>query len=288
MNAPVELSVIIVNYNTVDLLRRCLGSLYAQEGPSLEVFVVDNASTDQSVGMIRRDFPRVALMANSDNVGFARANNQALKACRGRYVYFLNPDTEVARGALEIMVSHMESHPRVGLAGTALVYPDGTRQSSVEKRYPGQRYAGEELDHLDGDIAWVMGASMITRRHIMAQMSGFDEKFFLYGEDLDLCLTIRKAGWSIGFIPEARVIHWGGQSERNHLPKDVFHKKLLAELIFYEKHYTAHTVRAIKRARLMQALWRIITLNLALPLSRDRKACRMKLDKYWLTWREMI
>jgi len=277
-----DLSVIIVNYNTAELLERCLTSLASQSDIIYEVIVVDNASQDNSQDMVRTRFPRIRLIANKRNLGFSRANNEALKSCTGQYVYFLNPDTEVRPGALRAMTEFMESHKDIGLAGTRIINPDGSDQSSVEKHYPGERHAKQELKGLTGDIAWVLGASMIGRRSIIENLGGFDEQFFLYGEDQDLCLGARKAGWAIGLIPDAVVVHWGGQSERNNLPVEVWKKKFKAETVFFEKHYPKKAVVAIQRANLIQALWRILTLRITLPFCSDKQVSRNKLDKYRL------
>lgn len=278
-----DLSVIIVNYNTVDLLVRCLDSVASQSNVNSEVIVVDNASRDNSIEEISKNYPWVKLIASRQNLGFAGANNKALNACKGKYIYYLNPDTEVRPGAFKCMIEYMDSHPEVGLAGTRLVNPDGSFQSSVEKRYPGERHAKRELEELKGDIAWVMGASMIVRRDIIEALKGFDESFFLYGEDMDLCLRVRKAGSLIGYIQKAVVVHWGGQSERNSLPVEVWEKKFEAEFIFYKKHYTKRAIQAIKRANLIQAYWRIITLSITIPFSGNKKNSINKLEKYKLS-----
>ena len=277
-----DLSVMIVNYNTAAFLKRCLNSLSSQGDFNLKVVVIDNASDDNSRELVRNEFPWVELVANKQNLGFARANNQALRSCKSKYVYFLNPDTEVQQGALVAMMRFMDSHPEVGLAGNRIINPDGSPQSSVETRYPGQKHAREELKGLEGGIAWVLGASMIARAGLIEDLGGFDERFALYGEEQDLCLRIRKAGWAIGHIPDAVVIHWGGQSERNNLPAEIWKKKFEAELVFYKKHYTKRTIRAINRANLAQALWRLVTLTLFLPFSTDRESSLKKLEKYRL------
>jgi GT2 family glycosyltransferase len=277
-----DLSVMIVNYNTAAFLKRCLNSLSSQGDINLKVIVIDNASDDNSQELVRNEFPWVELVANKQNLGFSRANNQALRSCKSKYVYFLNPDTEVQHGALVAMTRFMDSHPEVGLAGNRIINPDGSPQSSVETRYPGQKHAREELKGLEGGIAWVLGASMIARARLIEDLGGFDERFALYGEEQDLCLRIRKAGWAIGHIPDAVVIHWGGQSERNNLPAEIWKKKFEAELVFYKKHYTKRTIRAINRANLAQALWRLVTLTLSLPFSTDRESSLKKLEKYRL------
>lgn len=277
-----DISTIIVNYNTAGLLAGCLNSVRHWTGLRSEVIVVDNASQDDSAATVASDFPWVRLIVNERNAGFARANNQALKVSSGEYVYFLNPDTVVQPGAFEAMLSFMASHPDVGLAGTRILNPDGSVQSSVEREYPGQGHAQKDLRALAGDIAWVLGASMIARRVLMEDLGGFDEGFFLYGEEQDLCLRIRKAGWKIGFIPEAVVVHWGGQSERNTPTTDLWKKKFAAELLFYRKHYSERSVLRIHRANVVQALWRIFSLRLTLPLCADKKTASDKLAKYRL------
>jgi N-acetylglucosaminyl-diphospho-decaprenol L-rhamnosyltransferase len=176
----------------------------------------------------------------------------------------------------------MASHTDVGLAGTRILNPDGSVQPSVERRYPGERRAQKDLRGLPGDIAWVLGASMIARRAIIEELGGFDEGFFLYGEEQDLCLRIRKKGWKIGFIPDAAVVHWGGQSERTTSAPDLWRKKYAAESLFYRKHYSRRSILRIQRANVAQALWRICSLRLTLPFSADKQVCRNKLAKYRL------
>lgn len=279
-NSPYDVSIIIVNYNTADFLPRCLKSVTAQSNVNHEVMVVDNASQDDSCDIVKNTFPWVNLIANKVNLGFARANNQALKRCTGKYVYFLNPDTEVRQGALKNMIGFMDTHPEIGLAGTRLLNPDGSPHSSFERRYPGQRYAKKDLSGFEGDIAWVMGSSMIARRHIINSLGGFDERYFLYGEDLDLCLCIRKAGWMIGHIPDAVVVHWEGQSERENTSREVWNKKVKAETIFFRKHYSEKAFRAIKWENLCRAYYRLFTLKLMMSFTTDRAAAHAKLEKY--------
>jgi N-acetylglucosaminyl-diphospho-decaprenol L-rhamnosyltransferase len=235
--------------------------------------------------MVRSRFPEAFLIANAENMGFAKANNQALAVSKGRYLYFLNPDAEVQKGAVAAMISHMEVHPDVGLAGTRLINPDGSAQPSVESRYPGHKHAKKEMAGLKGDIAWVLGASMIARRMAIVNAGGFNEDFFLYGEEQDLCLRLRRAGWAIGYISDAVVMHWGGKSERDHLPADVWEKKFRAEQTFYRSHYSSSAVRRICMENLIQAMWRIVSLRLTLPFYTDKTLLHHKLDKYRVAFR---
>ena len=280
---PPSISVIIVNYNTADHLERCLPSILAQKGTSFEILIVDNASQDDSVDLVNSRFPSVKLFASPQNLGFAKANNLALREAKGNYIYFLNPDTELQTDdTLTAMLQFMETHPKVGMAGTAIFYPDMTPQSSVEYRYPGQRHTHGEITKLPGTIAWLLGASLIGRVPLLKEIGGFSEEYFLYGEDIDLSLSIRKRGWQLGYIPEAKIIHWEGQSERQSKQIEVLRKKFAAEMIFYRRHYSPPTIRAIKRANRLQAIWRIATLTPLLAFSRNKPKTQAKLARYKL------
>jgi len=274
------LSIIIVSYNTLDLIGDCLTSVFEASNITREVFVVDNASTDGSSDFINDNFPSVHLLANTKNVGFAAANNQVLQQCKGKYIFFLNPDTTVLSNAFSEAISFMDAHPRFGLAGTKIINSDGTLQRSVSYKYPGQKYAANTLSNLPGNIACVLGASMIGRSEIIKKIGGFDEDFFLYGEDQDLCLKIRKLGYEIGYTDSAVVIHLGGQSEKTSSSSEIWGKKVRAEYIFYRKHYLPKTIKRISRTNILKAWWRIMTLKLFLPFIKEKTKTNEKLGKY--------
>ncbi len=206
-----DLSIIIISYNTADLIGMCIKSIGSSQGCNYEIIVVDNASTDKNLQLIKENYPSVHLIENRENRGFGAANNQAIKLCKSRYILFLNPDTEIKSDTLTNMVTYMDNNPAIGLAGARIVNPDGSLQESISYRYPGQKYTRGELGHLKGPIACVLGAGMIGRTDLIKSIGGFDESFFLYGEDEDLCLTIRKAD-QIGYIDQACIVHIGGQS----------------------------------------------------------------------------
>jgi GT2 family glycosyltransferase len=166
-----------------------------------------------------------------------------------------------------------------------MINPDGSPQESYSHEYPGNKLASHEISRLKGSIAWGLGASMIIRSDIMKRLGGFDESFFVYGEDQDLCLRIRKAGYEIGYIDTAIVVHLGAQSERQTTSADVWRKKILAEYIFYRKHYLPATVEKIMRGALMKARWRILTLRLLIPFYKDKSEAKEKLVKYRTTLR---
>lgn len=275
-----DISIIIVSYNTAALTVACLESVFASQRVSCEVFVVDNASRDDSAEIIRKKFPAVKLIANDTNRGFGAANNQALRDCTGRYVVFLNPDTTVEPLSFSTMIAFMDAHPEVGLAGPRVLNPDGTRQDSVSYRYPGHRHGAADIGSLPGEIACVLGACQIASAKLLHELGGFDEDFFLYGEDQDICLRIRKRGFRIGLIDDAVIMHHGGQSERTTLPAEVVRKKFRAELLFYRKHYRPETMQRICRAHRRRALWRMFSIRLALPLTSNKESARGKLSRY--------
>lgn len=280
MNDPADISILIVSYNTRDLIATCLDSIVNVSDSRKEIFVVDNASTDGSVELIRKFYPDVNLIANKENRGFAAANNQALKHSTGRYVFMLNPDAEFLSSSFKPLISYMDSHPQIGLAGIKMINPDGSAQESFSSEYPGQKYAASELSDLKGRLAWVLGASMLVRSDLIKKLGGFDESFFIYGEDQDLCLRIRQMGYEIGYIDSSVLVHLGAQSERQTASIEVWKKKIRAEYNFYQKHYLPQTVRRIARGTLIKAKWRITTLNLLLFVNKNTPSAKDKLIKY--------
>lgn len=266
-----DVSVIIVSYNTVAATVECLKSVEAANGAK-EIFVVDNASTDESVQTIHQFFPDIQLIVNKKNRGFAAANNQALPLCRGRYIIYLNPDTIVKPDTLRKAVAFMDMHQDIGLAGAKILNPDGSLQESVSWRYPGEKFTRGETAGLAGNIACVLGAFMIARKSLLDELHGFDEDFFLYGEDQDLAWRIREKGLSIGYIEDAELFHWGGQSEVRTPPVAIFEKKLNAEYLFYAKHYRPSTISRIKRSQKRKAIYRLLTLKLTVPFTKNKLA----------------
>lgn len=281
MKEFMDISIIIISYNTAVLTLECLASIQkSQEKLEKEIFVVDNASTDNSVALIRKRFPQIAVIANPQNKGFGAANNQALKECKGRYIIFLNPDTTIKPDALENAVAFMDANKHVGLAGAKILNPDGSLQPSVSYKYPGEKFADSELMGLAGEIACVLGAFMIARKPLLDNLHGFDEDFFLYGEDQDLCWRIRENGFSIGYIEDAAILHWGGQSEVQTPPAALFSKKLKAEYLFYQKHYSPATIARIRKSQRLKAYYRLATLKLCAPFIRNKLQLKNKIDSY--------
>ncbi len=232
-----DLSVIIVSYNVSSFLDQTLATLddSAREFEH-EVFVVDNASSDDSVDMVRRKHPGVKLIVNADNRGFAAANNQALRLASGRYVLLLNPDTVLRRDTIATMIGFLDSHPDAGAAGCKVINPDGTLQLACRRGFPtpgvaffklaglssifpkSKTFGAYNLTYLDPDkvaeVDAISGSFMMLRKEAVEQAGDLDETFFMYGEDLDLCYRIKQEGWKIYYVPDTEIIHFKGESAK--------------------------------------------------------------------------
>ena len=253
-----DLSICTVNWNTRRDLEQALASvLNSDSGVRVQVVVLDNASEDGSAEMVRERFPTAALLESDENVGFARGYNRAAREAEGRHLLMLNPDTIVRPGALERLVSFLDSHARVGAAGPRLLNPDGSLQFSCRhfprplaavfrntplgRVAPGNRFTRDYLmtdwDHNEvREVDWVSGAAICIRREAWEEAGGFDEGYFMYAEDMDWCLRAREAGWGIYYVPEAVIVHRiGGSSDQRPTAMVVeFHRSMAR---FYGKHY---------------------------------------------------
>jgi hypothetical protein len=260
----IDLSVIIVNYNTRDLLRDCLESVYASEvGFTYEVIVVDNCSPDDSVRVVQQEFPQVELVVSDVNGGYAYGNNLGLRRARGRDLLLLNADTVLPPTALRGMMDFMRAHPDAGVAGPKLVLADGSldlacrrsfptlevalyRLLGLSRRYPhSPRYNRYNLGYLDPDevaeVDSVVGAFMWIRREALDQAGLLDERFFMYAEDIDLCYRIKMDhGWKVYYNPAVEVTHYKSQSTKARwVPMTVEFYRAMWH--FHEKHYARTT-----------------------------------------------
>jgi GT2 family glycosyltransferase len=272
-------SIIIINWNTRDLLACCLTSIMDNHlHENIEIFVVDNDSTDGSAGMVAQCYPQVRLIENRENVGFARANNQAIRQSSGRYVLLLNPDTEVRSGALDALVDFMDEHTEVGVAGARLFNPDGSLQYSCSPqivlwrefirlfhlglvRQDGYYSMGDWDIRTPRKVDTVLGACMILRREVLDQVGLLDEDYFMYTEEVDLCYRIRKAGWKIYWVPQAQIVHFGGQSTKQ-VATEMFLKLYESKILFFRKHYHSVIVQAYKMLLGLAAWPRIVAPSL--------------------------
>lgn len=262
-----DLSVIVVSYNVRDLVCRCLESLRAElAGLDAEILVVDNASSDGTVEAIRRQFPEVRVLANDRNWGFGAANNQALRIATGQAVLFLNSDTELHSGAITAMLGYLKAHPNVGVVGPRLRFPSGIIQSSrrsfptplvglvestiIQRWFPGLSILGHYYrttgsDDQCQDVDWLVGACLLARDEVIAEIGGFDERFFMYSEEIDWCFRAHQAGWRIVYLPAAEVIHHEGRSsEQNRVRRS--RTFLESKSRYFEKHFGADVGRALR------------------------------------------
>jgi len=278
-------------------------SLRSSKGQRLlsQVIVVDNASGDGSLSMLRQEFPDIDLIANVENVGFTRGNNQAIARSEGRYVLLLNPDTEIQGDALGEMVAYMDAHQRVGALGPQLLDPDGRVQPS-RRRFPTLRTAYVEstflqqwfpesnvlkryyiLDSSDDEtqsVDWVVGACLLMRRETLEEVGLLDERFFMYSEELDWCYRAKKSGWGIIYFPAAQVIHHVGKSSEQVLP--VRHIQFQrSKVLFFKKHHGYWSGQALRVFLLAVYLWQMMLEAFKWLMGHKRSLRRQRVTAYW-------
>lgn len=298
-----KLSIVIVSWNTRDLLKACLASIFAHPPQAaFDVWVVDNDSQDGSVAVVREQFPSVKLIENEENVGFAQANNQAITRCQGEYVLLLNPDTEVKPGALTALVTFLDENPAVGAAGSRLLNPDGTLQPSC---HPAPTLSRElwRLFHLDAirpygryDMhAWetsrprevdvLQGAALAIRKNILDEIGFLDGDYFMFSEEVDLCFRIQQAGWPLYWAPASRVIHYGGQSTRQ-VAEKMFLQLYLGKLKYFRKHHGRLAGTVYKAILLLASLARLAATPFVFLQKPPQRKRNLTLAQYYqrLLW----
>lgn len=267
----IDLSIIIVNFNAREFLKRCLDSVFESELKNIEVIVVDNDSKDGSIEELKKLGSKIKLITNKKNVGFSTANNQGIKEAKGRYLLFLNPDTEVYPKTFKFMINFMDKNKKIGAATCKVVLANGKLDDSshrgfptpwnslcyfsgISKLFPNSKlFSGYTLGYLGlstiHEIDALSGSFMFTRREAGEQVNWWDEDYFFYGEDLDFCYKLKEKGWKIFFIPKISILHYKGLSSgiKNH-SKHLSHADLETQKaattarfdamkIFYRKHY---------------------------------------------------
>ena len=254
---PLEIDVVVVNYNAGEHLRRCIDSVFEHAGDArMEVVVVDNASRDGSSGAAREGHPEVRLVENADNRGFATAANQGIRATAAPYVFVLNPDATITGGTLSAFVKLAEERPSVAVFGPLVRDPDGSIYPSARKvpsigeavghafLHPfapdnrfSRAYTMAEWDRAtEREVSWVSGSSMLLRRTALEGVGLFDEGYFMYAEDADLCTRIREAGWTVLFTPELEVTHVRGVSTGN--SKRMIREHSRSIYRYFSKHHS--------------------------------------------------
>lgn len=256
-----ELSIIIINYNVKEFLQNLIHSLQkALSKITHEIIVVDNASDDGSVEFIREKFPQINLIVNKTNVGFSKANNEALKVSKGKFILLINPDTIVSEDTITKMIDFINQYPEVGLAGCKILNPDGSLQLACRRSFPGpwtsfckvtglstlfpksKLFAKYNLTYLDENSTYevdaISGSFMMMKREAYEKVGGFDEQFFMYGEDLDLCYRIQKNGYKVFYYPGTQIIHYKGEStKRSSLDETKYFYNAMN--LFVKKHFSS-------------------------------------------------
>jgi len=256
-----DITIIIINYNVKEFLANCLRSVEnASDNLKTECIVVDNASTDGSIEFLKSRFKNVRYIENSVNYGFGKANNQAIRHAKGKYTLLLNPDTLLQEDTLRVLIRHMEEHEECGACGCKIVNPDGTFAPESRRTVPtlstavykalgltalfpksrifGVYYQGWKDEDEPGEVPVLSGSFMFFRTEILKETGGFDERFFMYGEDIDLCYRIRRSGWKIHYVPDTSIIHYKGESSKQDNMNYVRHFNRSLYL-FFDKHYSS-------------------------------------------------
>ena len=264
LGIALDLSIIIVNYNVKEFLQNLIHSIErASTNISKEIIVIDNASEDGSTDVLKEKFPSVILIDNKINVGFGKANNQGLKIAKGKYILFINPDCVVSEDTFDKMISFFEAHPECGLAGCKILNSDGTLQLACRRSFPGpwtsftkvtglstlfpgsKIFARYNLTYLDENKTYevdaISGSFMMIKKSVYEKIGGFDDEFFMYGEDLDLCYRVQKNGDKVFYVHDTQIIHYKGEStKRSNLDETkVFYD---AMHLFVKKHLSSFPV----------------------------------------------
>lgn len=296
-----DLSVIVVSWNVRDLLRRCLASLAgSRDKLAMQVIVVDSASADGSAEMVAADFPWVDLIASPENVGFPAGNNLGLPMARGRFIFLLNPDTEVVGDALSTLVAFLEANHDVGAAGPQLLNPDGSVQSS-RRRFPtlataffestwlqplaprrllSRYYALDLPDDATADVDWLTGAALMTRQEVVEQVGGLDEGYFMYSEELDWCHRIRDAGWRVVYLPAAQIVHHVGKSSEQAVTARHINFQR-AKLRYYRKYHGNGAATLLRLFLLASYLVQIAVEGAKGLIGHKRELRRQRVASYW-------
>jgi GT2 family glycosyltransferase len=295
-----HLSIVIVNYKVRGLLERCLSSISpCSRMHDCEVIVVDNASDDGSVEMVKEKFPQARLIVNSENRGFAKACNQGIAISGGRYLFFLNPDSELTPGTFERIVDFMESHPNVGIGGCHLYYPDGKSQSSFYRFTTLTNALARALllsfflpknsltaplfsDYLGPDepVQRVCGGAMVVRKEVLDQVGMFDESFFLYSEDEELCRRAAREGWGIAPIPHTRVIHHHDQSGKKNVRQAIY-SSYRSQLLLYRKYHPLYKTVLLRLIQFTGLAVRSLYWFGSAQVKNDQEDAHQRFLGYW-------
>jgi hypothetical protein len=258
MSASIDISVVILSWNDQNYLEECLQSLVNSTKRTMEIIVVDNASTDGTPDMVEAKFPMVKLIRNPENLGFPKGNNIGIQASRGKYVFLINSDVKVLDGCMDAVADYLDAHPDVGMIGPKILNRDGTHQSSC-RQFPtlwnnfcmlsglsrvfndSRFFSGEHMFYFRGDrqmdVNVLVGCFWAVRREALDEFGMLDEGFFMYAEDLDWCQRCWNAGWRVVFFPGAEAIHYRGGSSAKKDPVWIALTQQRSVLRYWKKHH---------------------------------------------------
>ncbi|OGT06398.1 MAG: hypothetical protein A2103_04645 [Gammaproteobacteria bacterium GWF2_41_13] len=275
-----DVSVLIVTYHAASYIEGCLNSVLMQENISYEIIVVDNASTDDTTVILKKMNDRICVIESAENLGFGKANNLGFQQAKGDFVFLLNPDAKLVDSlALRRLIDFIRANPQVGIVGAKIISTQDAEKETLPKQYyPDEQNINSPFQHLPGEVAWVLGASMLFPADVYRKLQGFDEAFFLYGEDADICLRARKLGYEIAYFPDVVVEHIGGASEAAANFYDRTVRKEKAYHLFYTKHYGKDVALHLARKKYWRSLWRLVEYR-ALHLLMRRRAWHEKFLK---------
>jgi N-acetylglucosaminyl-diphospho-decaprenol L-rhamnosyltransferase len=249
-----SLSIILVNYNGAELLANCLSSLAQFSAANYETIVIDNASTDRSIELIKDRFPAIEIICNSSNLGFGKANNLAVEEAKNEYLLFLNTDTILTENTPQILLKYLQQYPDIGAIGSRIVFEDGSYQLSAGKlpnivveaidkiRYALDRrwhhlvanFYNQRYSQIQ-EVGWLTGACLMMRRDVFDRIGGFDEHFFMYFEDKDICKRVSDIGFKVVYYPHTSLIHLlGGSSQSVKKSVNTYYRD--SQLYYYQKH----------------------------------------------------
>lgn len=302
MKTPtIDLSIIIVSFNTRQETRECLKSIREHAGNiNHEIFVVDNNSKDGSADMVAFEFPFVQLIRHSTNKGFAGGNNPALEKAKGRYVLLLNSDALLTKDSLSNALSHMDENPKIGVLGGKLLNLDGTLQPSARmlpspvnkflhvtglaSKFSGSKWFGRaDFSWWDYsrplNVGWVVGAFFLIRKETLSEVGFLDERYFLYFEEIDFCMRVQRAGWDVVCYPKTEIIHWGGKSsatvneELSEKGNQLIPIRIKSEFRYYSKW---HGVFSVIVSAGIEVFWNTAIILRNLLNNSPKSTCKRK------------
>jgi len=293
LTESLDLSVVIVSWNVKEYLVKCLSSVNNNvKNLSYEIIVIDNNSSDGTAEMIRQEFPEIKLTINRENVGFARANNQAFAQCNGRYILLINPDTYLIDNSINRLIEFLESHKEVGVVGPRLLNPNKSIQyicfdfpslfsellnslnldNLVRKKLFKSKLAGLMERGIPFEVDWVSGACLILRSQILNEIGDLDEKYFLFSEEMEWCFRIKARGWKVFLMGNVFVIHYGSRSTKQNIHQMLIQRQKSRHIFF--KNYRGHAFQLGIRfiyifSFMLKILIKIFSIPLAVLLPRD-------------------